>query len=280
MTDDPLNIQRNELDLDDVKDEVRKRWDLHCKYYDGCGGKKTDDLFWMDESDKCYMSEFSSAIGQDQKKILDVGSGTGYVSLILARLGHEVTGIDFSHEMLALSSTKAKKMGLKVRFIEGDAENIPLPSGSFDVVINRHLLWTLPNPKKAIREWTRLCKPGGKLIIIDGTQSGSDQLRRLVRFPFLVWILLKEGRTLNEILHYGLPNDKQEKIPHYHGITADQIAAYMNDCGLSDISCKDLGYIRDISLRNYPWYERPVHKGLFEYHTYLVSGRIKDDDSR
>ncbi|MGC2203784.1 MAG: class I SAM-dependent methyltransferase [Stellaceae bacterium] len=99
---------------------------------------------------------------------LDVGCGTGFLSLELAARGHRVTGIDFAPAMLAEARRKSAERGFSIRFEEGDAENLPFAAASFDLVVSRHLLWTLPHPEAAIDEWIRVLRPGGRLAIADG----------------------------------------------------------------------------------------------------------------
>jgi ubiquinone/menaquinone biosynthesis C-methylase UbiE len=99
---------------------------------------------------------------------LDAGCGTGFLSFELAGRGHRVTGIDFAPAMLAEARRKAAERGVSIRFEEGDAEQLPFVSGSFDLVVSRHVLWTLPHPDAAIDEWIRVLRPGGRLAVIDG----------------------------------------------------------------------------------------------------------------
>jgi ubiquinone/menaquinone biosynthesis C-methylase UbiE len=70
--------------------------------------------------------------------------------------------------MLAAARRKAAEQGAAVRFEEADAEQLSYPPGSFDLVVSRHVLWTLPHPEAAIGEWVRLLRPGGRLAVIDG----------------------------------------------------------------------------------------------------------------
>jgi ubiquinone/menaquinone biosynthesis C-methylase UbiE len=99
---------------------------------------------------------------------LDAGCGTGFLSFELAGRGHRVTGIDFAPAMLAEARRKAAERGVSIRFEEGDAEQLPFEPGSFDLVVSRHVLWTLPHPEAAIDEWIRVLRPGGRLAVIDG----------------------------------------------------------------------------------------------------------------
>ena len=91
---------------------------------------------------------------------LDVGCGTGFLTFELMGRGHRVTGIDFAPAMIAEARRKAQERGLPVRFEEGDAEQLPFTSATFDLVISRHLLWTLPHPEAAVDELIRVLKPG------------------------------------------------------------------------------------------------------------------------
>src|ERR1700745_2133490 len=98
----------------------------------------------------------------------DAGCGTGFLSLEFASRGHRVTGVDFAPAMLAEARRKASEQGLPVRFEEAGAEQLPYPAHSFDLVVSRHVLWTLPHPEAAIDEWIRVVRPGGRLAVIDG----------------------------------------------------------------------------------------------------------------
>ena len=99
---------------------------------------------------------------------LDVGCGTGFLALELAARGHRVTGVDFSPAMLAEARRKAAARGATIRFEEADAEQLPYESARFDLLVSRHLLWTLPHPERAVDDWIRVLRPAGRLVIVDG----------------------------------------------------------------------------------------------------------------
>ncbi|QQR40090.1 class I SAM-dependent methyltransferase [Devosia rhizoryzae] len=75
--------------------------------------------------------------------MLDVGCGTGSLSLLLAEAGHQVTGIDFSPAMIQRAIEKARDAELQVDFLVGDAARPTLPNVGVDVILGRHILWAI-----------------------------------------------------------------------------------------------------------------------------------------
>jgi 2-polyprenyl-3-methyl-5-hydroxy-6-metoxy-1,4-benzoquinol methylase len=100
--------------------------------------------------------------------ILDIGCGTGSLSIVLAELGHKVTGIDLSPSMISHAQTKAGFHGFSIEFHVMDASFPELHDRQFDVILCRHLLWALPEPKQALQRWVTFLKPNGRLILIEG----------------------------------------------------------------------------------------------------------------
>ena len=109
---------------------------------------------------------------------LDIGCGTGTLSLLMAELGLTVTGIDSSTRMLEVAREKAAKAGANVTFTLGEAAHPALPAAGFDAVLCRHVLWALPHPAAALANWTRLLRPGGRLVLIEGFWHTGAGLRR------------------------------------------------------------------------------------------------------
>jgi 2-polyprenyl-3-methyl-5-hydroxy-6-metoxy-1,4-benzoquinol methylase len=115
-----------------------------------------------------WTSFLSASLPNTRALVLDVGCGTGSLSVILAGLGHTVTGIDLSPAMISLARTKAEALGYQIDFHVMDAASPQLPNEHFDAIVCRHLLWTLPEPKQVLQRWADLLKHKGRLILIEG----------------------------------------------------------------------------------------------------------------
>ncbi|WP_055492641.1 bifunctional 2-polyprenyl-6-hydroxyphenol methylase/3-demethylubiquinol 3-O-methyltransferase UbiG [Streptomyces sp. TP-A0356] len=98
--------------------------------------------------------------------VLDLGCGTGSLSLLAAERGHRVTGVDRSAAMIGLA--RAKSAGRDAVFLVGDAVAPPVGERLFDAVLVRHVLWALPDPGRALRHWRGLLRPGGRLVLVEG----------------------------------------------------------------------------------------------------------------
>lgn len=100
-------------------------------------------------------------------RILDIGTGAGFFAILLARMGHQVTGIDMSGDMLHQAKQNVLAAGCRAEFRKMNAQVLDFADQSFDVVISRNLTWTLSDVMTAYREWQRVLKPGGKLLNFD-----------------------------------------------------------------------------------------------------------------
>lgn len=107
----------------------------------------------------------------NRAEVLDAGCGTGSLSLVVAQLGHTVTGIDFSPRMIEHAAAKTAGLTNAPRYHVMDATAPDFPAASFDVIVCRHILWALPEPERVLLHWARLLRPGGRLILIEGNWS-------------------------------------------------------------------------------------------------------------
>ncbi|GAA3142420.1 trifunctional class I SAM-dependent methyltransferase/NUDIX hydrolase/VOC family protein [Streptomyces rectiviolaceus] len=98
--------------------------------------------------------------------VLDLGCGTGSLSLLAAERGHRVTAVDLSPNMV--ERAREKLAGQEAQVLVGDAGAPPVEGRRFDVILARHILWTLPDVEATLRHWGGLLRPGGRLVLIEG----------------------------------------------------------------------------------------------------------------
>ncbi|KUN84387.1 SAM-dependent methyltransferase [Streptomyces bungoensis] len=98
--------------------------------------------------------------------VLDLGCGTGSLSLLAAEQGHRVTGVDGSPAMV--ERARAKLAGRDAVVLRGDAAAPPVGEQRYDVVLVRHVLWALPDTARALRHWRTLLRPGGRFVLVEG----------------------------------------------------------------------------------------------------------------
>lgn len=109
-----------------------------------------------------------SSSGKDGKmKILDVGTGPGFFAIIMSLAGHEVTAVDCTQAMLDEAKSNADRHGATADFLLSDTQELPFSDNSFDLVISRNVAWTIIDAEKAYKEWRRVLRPNGRVLIFD-----------------------------------------------------------------------------------------------------------------
>ena len=135
---------------------------------------------------------------QPDDRILEVGVGTGINASLYPSNCH-VTGIDLSASMLERARERVARQGLaNVRLLEMDAARLTFADDSFDIVYAPYLVSVVPDPVQVVREMRRVCRPGGKIIILNHFRSANPVLSRIERAlsPFTVHVGFKSDLDL------------------------------------------------------------------------------------
>jgi ubiquinone/menaquinone biosynthesis C-methylase UbiE len=144
-----------------VQDRLRVFWDEDAKTYDRSPTHAATDPVEA----AAWRAALARHLPSAPAEVLDAGAGTGAMSLLLADLGYRVTALDLSSEMLDRAREKASTRGLELHTVVGAATEPP--RGPFDAVVERHLLWTTPDPVAALSAWRRAA-PKGRLLLFEG----------------------------------------------------------------------------------------------------------------
>jgi ubiquinone/menaquinone biosynthesis C-methylase UbiE len=150
----------------DLRDRIRDWWDDDALAYDNAPGHSLSDPVEA----AVWRAALAALLPSPPSRVLDVGAGTGSMSLLAAELGHEVTALDLSGSMLDRAKEKAAAGSLAIDFVVGPAEEPP--AGPFEAVVARHVLWTLPEPTEAMAAWRRSAQEGGRLVLFEGSWGG------------------------------------------------------------------------------------------------------------
>ena len=141
------------------------------------------------------------------KSILEVGVGTGKNFLFYPG-DAGITAIDFSEKMLSRARAKAEKQGLKIRLRQMDVQNLEFEDDSFDTVVASFVFCSVPDPVKGLKEVRRVCRPGGKVVLLEHVLSANRILAWIMNAvnPMVVRVMGPNinRRTVENVANSGL----------------------------------------------------------------------------
>ena len=156
--------------MEKLLDEIESYWSTRTEGYSEVNHKElagTQKNAWL----KVLTSQFPDK-PKEEIRILDIGTGPGFFSVILAEAGYHVDAVDYTEGMLEKARENAGDLCRNIRFLRMDAQKLDFEDNTFDVVISRNLTWNLEHPDVAYREWVRVLKAGGRLLNFDANWYG------------------------------------------------------------------------------------------------------------
>ena len=196
-------------------EEIQRFWDEDASVYDNSPSHHPQ----RPQEQAAWAAVLRRLLPPPPARVLDAGAGTGFLSLLLAAQGYQVTALDLSAAMLERLQAKAHSRGLEVAIVQAEATSPP--AGPFDAVIERHLIWTLPDPPAALAAW-RGAAPAGRLVLAEGSwgrASGIAGLQATAR------ALAGRIRPAEPGHHGHYSRQVSASLPYGRGLTPGQAVA-------------------------------------------------------
>lgn len=147
--------------MKDINEKISKRYDRIAGIYD----------ILEKPMEKMVLSKWREELMEElEGKILEIGIGTGK-NIEYYPEGADVTGIDFSGKMIQKAKARAKALGKEVELMLMDAQNMTFEDDTFDTVFTTCVFCSVPDPVKGLTEIMRVCRDGGKIILIEHVRS-------------------------------------------------------------------------------------------------------------
>lgn len=185
-----------------VTASVRRKYDRNARFFDRMDRMVQDD--WRRQ-----------VTARATGRVLEVGVGTGKnLPFYRSETTAKVTGIDLSPGMLSVA--RGKRCPVPQELVEMDAQRMAFPDGIFDAVVATCVFCTVPDPVAGLREVRRVCRPGGRIILMEHVRVDKPIIGRLmdVLDPLIVWLMGTHinRRTVENVRRAGLTIERIEKL--------------------------------------------------------------------
>jgi len=227
----------------EVSDRIRDFWDADAATYDATPSHAISDPL----ESAAWRQALRDALPEPPATILDAGAGTGALSLLAAELGYDVTALDLSSGMLAQAERKARERGVdaRMRFVVGSVDEPP--DGPFDAVIERHVLWTVPDPVAALSSWRGVAR---RLVLFEGIW-GSTALR--VRGRLAVAEAVRRAMRTPPDHHAPYPDEVLRELPLARMPSATPLIDAVYASGWRGARIKRLRDVEWAAMQHEPW---------------------------
>jgi ubiquinone/menaquinone biosynthesis C-methylase UbiE len=212
-----------------LKEEIREYWTKRAETFDQSPGHGIRPGAERD----AWAALLDRHMGRAQapRRVLELAFGTGEVTSVLLGLGCDVTGLDLTEAMLQRARAKHAQ-SKSVRLYMGDAEDTREPTGHYDAVVSRHLVWTLVDPAAAFHDWFRVLKPGGRVVIMDGDYVRLSHVGRL-RLAVSDWLGARQGAAspaVDRTTHDSILS----RVHFSGGLRAPALRGMLEEAGFTD----------------------------------------------
>ncbi|MGO9488116.1 MAG: class I SAM-dependent methyltransferase [Solirubrobacteraceae bacterium] len=226
------------LSAEQIRDANTRYHDVAADHYDSKWGIDFGEI-----GQAQVLAKVCKALGDTPRRwgrSLEIGSGTGYFSINLLRAGliDEATCTDISPGMLRTLARNARRVGVEVHTARADAERLPFPDESFDLVLGHAILHHIPDLPRAFTEFARVLAPGGTVLFAGEPSRYGDRLanvpKRLAGAIAPVWRLaMRAGPAPKD--GQAEPDAALERVVDVHAFAPGELARAARAAGLLDV---------------------------------------------
>ncbi len=148
----------------DVSDEIARYWNDYAAAYDA----EPDHGLGDPTTREAWRLLLERWLPEEPSDIADLACGTGSLTALVAGLGHCVVGVDLAGNMVERARAKTVEFAGLATIKQGDVSLPPIEPASVDVILARHILWTLPDPQGVLAHWRSLLRAGGRFLLVEG----------------------------------------------------------------------------------------------------------------
>jgi SAM-dependent methyltransferase len=247
---------------DEIRDVNTRYHDVAASSYDSKWGIDFGEVGQaqvLGKLRKLVGSELDRGYGRS----LEIGAGTGYFSLNLLRAGvvREATCTDISPGMVSVLGSNAHRLGLDVRAARADAESLPFPDDSFDLVLGHAVLHHLPNLDRAFSEFHRVLAPGGRLVFAGEPSRFGDRLagvpKRGASRLAPLWRRALRARPASPAGQAGSGEQVDHDLERFvdiHAFAPGDLSRYVKRAGFTDVKVRG----EELVANWFGWFNRAL----------------------
>lgn len=228
----------------DVHERIREFWDRDSHTYDDSVSHSISDPLEA----AAWRAALCRVLPDPGAKVLDAGAGTGALSLLAVELGYVVTALDLSEGMLSKARAKARANDVELTFVIGPAAEPP--PGPFDAIMERHVVWTMPDPVTVLRAWRDVVAPGGRLVLFEGVWGADTPVQQAKD---------RAAEALRRVLgvedhhHASYPADVLAQLPLARMTSPVPLIDMVHQAGWRGLRIQRLRDVEWASAQHEPW---------------------------